>query len=512
LRKGSTKNLEQPDVLTAAGGGSSFSKRPAMILGPVGLFAIIVLYFVLDQSVTTDETTSTFSAEKSIAVLPFADLSPEGDQEYLSDGISEGILNLLTKVPDIRVTSRMSAFSFKGQNLDLATMAARLNVTYILEGSVRKFGNQLRITAHLTEVAADRAIWSKPYDRKLQDVFAIQDEIAAAVVDALKITLLGKELKATETNPEAYGLYLQARYFLNQFTEEGHKGAETLLRQALDIDPGFAPAWTELGRVYAEQATTFSSGRNDEAHELALDALQKALDIDPQDGRALAVLGDFKIHYDWDLTAAFQNIQQALALNPGDSYILHVAAHLEGILGRTDEAIDLHRRSIAVDPVWSEAHLYLGLAYYHSHRLEEAADALQMALSLSPGGIFPQYVLGKVLLAQGDAPAALVAMEQETSDLFRVAGRAIVQHALGDARASDAALQEMIETWGALEATHIAQVYSFRGEVDNAFDWLDQAYDSRDGGLIFLLLQPLFANLHDDPRWEPLLDKIGLPH
>jgi hypothetical protein len=135
-----------------------------------------------------------------------------------------------------------------------------------------------------------------------------------------------------------------------------------------------------------------------------------------------------------------------------------------------------------------------------------------MALSLSPGGIFPQYVLGKVLLAQGDAPAALVAMEQETSDLFRLAGRAIVQHALGDARASDAALQEMIETWGALEATHIAQVYSFRGEVDNAFDWLELAYDNRDGGLIFLLPEPLLANLHDDPRWEPLLDKIGLPH
>jgi tetratricopeptide (TPR) repeat protein len=343
-------------------------------------------------------------------------------------------------------------------------------------------------------------------------VFDIQDEIAAAVVDALKITLLGNELKATETNPEAYGLYLQARYFLNQFTEEGHKRAETSLRQALDIDPGFAPAWTELGRVYNEQATTFSVERNDEAHELALDALQKALDIDPQDGRALAVLGDFNIHYDWDFTAAFQNIQQALALNPGDTYVLHIAAHLERILGRTDEAIDLHRRSVALDPVWSEAHLYLGLAYYLAHRLEEAADALQMALSLSPGVTIPQYVLGKVLLAQGDAPAALVAMEQETSDFLRLKGRAIVQHALGDARASDAALQEMIETWGALEATHIAQVYSFRGEVDNAFDWLELALDTRDGGLIFLLLEPLLANLHDDPRWEPLLDKMGLPH
>jgi TolB-like protein/cytochrome c-type biogenesis protein CcmH/NrfG len=447
---------------------------------------------------------------KTIAVLPFVNMSDDPGNEYFSDGISEEILNLLAKIPELRVTSRSSAFSFKGQNLDVPTMAARLNVAHVLEGSVRKSGNQLRITAQLIEVVTDTHLWSQTYDRELKNVFAIQDEIAAAVVDALKITLLGEEPKATETDPEAYALYLQARHLMNQYTAEVFKQAETLLTQALAIDPEFAAAWAELGNLYNTEAN-LGFHPVDEGNELAREAIQRALNIDPQYGRAYAVLAEIEMYYNFDLATAFLHLKHALELGPGDAFILRQAANMNVDIGHIDEAINLHRQSIALDPVSAYGHHRLGIAFLIAHRLEEAANSLQMALSLSPGRVQSQYMLGRVLLAQGDAPAALVAMEQETSDFYRLTGTAIVQYALGDAGASDAALNELIETWSAAGAYQIAQVYGIRGEIDDAFDWLETAYNNRDAGLPAMMRDPSLVDLHDDPRWEPFLDKLSYP-
>jgi TolB-like protein len=472
----------------------------------ISLLCAAVILFAYDKWWTSGPPV------QSIAVLPFENMSDDPDNEYFSDGMSEEILNLLAQVPGLQVTSRSSAFSFKGQNLDVPTMAAKLNVAHVLEGSVRKSGNQLRITAQLIEVAADTHLWSKTFDRELKNVFAIQDEIAAAVVDALQITLLGEAPKATETNPEAYTLYLQARYFINQFNAESFQQAETLLERALAIDPVFAPAWTTLGIVYRQQADPFGLRPVDEGNELARQTIQKALAIDPQYGPAYAALAGIEIDYDWDFAAATQHVQQALALNPGDFGILIKTAELNLLLGRTGEAIDLYRQAIILDPVSYLAHLYLGMSYEVAGRLDEAAESSRLAISLNPSGVFGNSFLGLVLLKQGDAPAALAAIEQEPSDFFRLVGMAIVQHALGDAGASDAALQEMIKCCAAVAAYQVAWVYAFRGEIDHAFDWLELAYDNRDGGLPFVLHSPRFVDLRGDPRWEPFLDKIGLPH
>jgi len=332
------------------------------------------------------------------------------------------------------------------------------------------------------------------------------------VVDALKITLLGEKPKSTETNPEAYALFLQARHFTNRYTVESLKQAETFLTQALEIDPGFAPAWTELGYVYFFQTGRFSLRPMDEGTELARHAFQRALAIDPQYGRAYARLAWVEMFYDRDYTAASQHLQRALKLDPRDPAILLPAARLNSILGRLDEAIDQHRQSIALDPVWAVGHYRLGQNLYYAGRLDEAKESIQMVLSLSPGWDAAQLLLGLVLLAQGDAPAALLAIEQEPVDSWRLQGTAIVQHALGDAKASDAALRGLIECCAADVAAQVAAVYAFRGEIDNAFDWLEQAYDNRDPGIASMLVIPLLANLHDDPRWEPFLDKMGLPH
>jgi adenylate cyclase len=391
-------------------------------------------------------------------------------------------------------------------------MAAKLNVAHVLEGSVRKSGNQLRIVAQLIDVKSDTHLWSETYDRELENVFAIQDEIAAAVVSALKITLLGREVKAAETNPEAYALYLQGRHFSGQGTVASSKQAEKLLKEALAIDPGFAPAWSELGLVYRQQAGAYSLRPIDEGNELARDAIQRALDIDPQYGPAHAALAGIEMYYDWDFIAADQHLQQALALNPGDASILMSTANLSIILGRTDEAINLMRQAVALDPVSVYGYLNLGFMYYSAYRLEEAAESFRLTVSLNPSGNWGHSFLGLVLLAQGDAPAALATIEQETNDVYRLTGTAIVQHVLGDAGASDAALQELVEKYADDSAYQIAEVVAFRGEIDHAFDWLEQAYDNRDPGITNLLFDSQLVNLHDDPRWEPLLDKIGLPH
>jgi TolB-like protein/lipoprotein NlpI len=448
--------------------------------------------------------------EQSIAVLPFENMSGDPDQEYFSDGISEELLNLLAQIPELMVISRSSAFSFKDKDIAIPTVAKQLNVAHVLEGSVRKVGNRVRITAQLIEARSDTHLWSKSYDRTLDDIFAIQDEIAADVVDALKITLLGKEPKATETNPEAYALYLQGRYFINQGTEESIKKAETLLKQALAMDSQSAPAWTELASVYITQGGYYRPVN--EAYELARDAVQQALAIDPQYARAYAELAWVEMFYERDFAAARQHQQRALALSPGDATSLEVAASLNTKIGHLDEAIDLYRQSIALDPVSPNQHLFLGRAFYFAHRLDEAADSLQMALSLSPGRIGGQYYVGWVLLAQGDVQAALLAMEQERHDGYRLTGTAVVQHALGDAAASDAALAELIEKHGEPAAYQIAMAYAFRGEINNAFDWLERAYDNGDTGLAHMLVDPVVANLHNDSRWEPFLDKMGLPH
>jgi tetratricopeptide (TPR) repeat protein len=394
--------------------------------------------------------------------------------------------------------------------VDIPTMAATLKVAHVLEGSVRKDENQLRITAQLIEVVTDTHLWSETYDRELKNVFAIQDEIAAAVVAALKVTLLGKEVNVAQTSPEAYSLYLQGRHFARQGTAEAIKQTETLLKQSLDIDPGFAPAWVSLSRGYFAQAGIYALRPISEGAELARQAVQQALTIDPQHGRAYTALAVIELYYDRDFAAAFKHLQQALALNPGDAGTVSMAAVLERTLGRVDEAINLARQSVVLDPL--SGHTRLAIALYVAHRLEEAADALQMALSLNPDQSRTHFTLGRVLLAQGDAPAALVAMGQEPIDIYRLTGMAVVQHALGDAAASDAALKELIERFAANGAYQVAECYAYRGEIDDAFDWLEQAYDIHDAGLIGLLLDPLLANVHDDPRWEPLLDKMGLPH
>ena len=447
--------------------------------------------------------------DKSIAVLAFDDMSPERDQEYLSDGIAEELLNLLTRIPELRVISRSSAFSFKGKDLEIPEIARRLNVAHILEGSVRKAGNRVRITAQLIEARSDTHLWSETYDRTLDDVFAIQDEIAAAVVEQLRIELLGGALRVRETDPEAYALYLQARYLGRLGTAEAWQESNDLYQQALAIDADYAAAWDGLARNYANMKG-IGLLQDEEGSDLARKALEKALAIDPDYAQAHASLAWGAAYFDNDLRAAAQHLERALALDPTDLSILGGVAGMLFNLGRLDQSIAVNEYLNTRDPLNPSGHWNLCLGYQSVGRWEASIVSAKTTLRLSPGTAGAQYLIGVALLFQGEASAALEAMQREELEAFRLIGLSLAYHALGDAPASDAALAELIDKYEKGWAFRIASVMAYRNEADHAFEWLDKAVENSDDYLAEILGEPLFANIKSDPRWLPFLESIGM--
>ncbi|MEJ2084111.1 MAG: protein kinase [Acidobacteriota bacterium] len=448
------------------------------------------------------------SETKSIAVLPFADRSPEQDQEYFADGISEELLNTLAKVHGLRVTSRSSAFSYKGKEMRVADVAKELNVDHILEGSVRKAGDEVRITAQLIEAESDTQLWSETYDRTLEDIFAVQDEIASDVVNQLRVTLLSDRSVDHETDPEAYSLLLQARHLATQRTPEGYEKAADLFRQALEIDPNSAAALTGLGWVYDRQA-----GKGlipvAEGYEKARSNANKALAIDPDYAVAHAILGRVAGSYDRDLTAAARHFEKALELDSTNPEIIVPAATLALALGRVDDNIAALEFIVERDPVNAAAHSNLGLAYIAAKRPVQAIESFRTALSLSPGLIGAHAFLARALLMQGDVEGAVAEMALEPFQGFRLIGESIAYFAAGDRAKADASLAKLIETWEREAAFNIAFVYAFRGEADKVFEWLDKAVQYQDPGLAEITSEPAFENISSDPRWLPFLESIG---
>jgi tetratricopeptide (TPR) repeat protein len=406
------------------------------------------------------------------------------------------------------VISRSSAFSYKGKDLKLAQVAAELNVAHILEGSVRKAGQRVRITAQLIEASSDSHLWSETYDRQLDDIFAIQDEIAATVVEQLKVTLLGAVPQVQETDAKAYALYLQARHLGRQVTAEGFEQSIALYEQALAIDPEYADAWDGLAGNYVNQAA-MGLLPVAEGYTMARAAVERALAIDPDHAAAHDSLGWIAMMHDHDLAQSARHFERALELDPGDPRIIGHAAELLISLGRLDEAIALEEYYVARDPVNPAGHGNLGLKYLYAGRWDEAIAVFQTALRLSPGRLVAHYGIGAALLMKGEAGAALAAMQQESLEDARLLGLAQVHHTLGDLAASDAALAVVIEKHEKDAAYYIAVVLAWRNEADRAFEWLDRAVAYSARGLSAIAVQPEFGNLHDDPRWLPFLESIG---
>ncbi len=448
------------------------------------------------------------ASDNSIAVLPFVNMSSDKEQEYFSDGISEELLNLLAKIPQLQVTARTSSFAFKGEKIGIAEVARQLHVANVLEGSVRKSGNSVRITAQLIKSGTDMHLWSQTYDRKLDDIFAIQDEIAADVVKQLKITLLGAAPKARTTDPEAYSLYLQAVQLARQTTAETFQQSNALLRKVLAIDPRYAPGWAELSRNFVTE-TEQGQLTNKEGYAQAREAVTKALAIDPDYAPSHARLGYIATVGDNDLAAAAQHLKRALTLDPADSDVLRYSAALLASLGRQDEALALVEAAVRRDPVSVRALYSLGYRQRKGGRFDEAIASFRASLSLAPGEGQAHYQLGVTLLLKGDAPGALVEIEQERSEEWKMMGLPMAYHALGRKADSDAALARLIAKWEKDAPYSIAYVYAFRGEANKVFEWLEKAIKYGDGILVGIVTEPLFDKIHADPRWQPFLRKIG---
>ncbi len=468
---------------------------------------------VTPAAVAVTDTSAPAEAQapsNSIAVLPFVDMSPGKDQEYLSDGLAEELLNLLARVPEIRVAARTSSFSFKHQDVDIAAVANKLNVAYVLEGSVRKSGDRVRVTAQLIDATNGYHVWSDKFDRALEDIFAIQDEIAGAVVETLKVTLLGERSRPREVDPEAYALFLQGRYFAERLSIENHRKAVESLNQALSIDPEYAPAWAELGRTYSNQAVA-RLVPVDEGFRLAREHLEKAISIDPEHAVAYSRLGWIALNYGSDLPEAAALMSKALALEPGNDTVLANAGSLAAALGRLDQAIELHEHALARDPLSPSLNLNTGLLYITARRPGDAETLTRRTLVLSPDHMGASAQLARILSMKEQPEAALEAAQQEPLERLRLAGTAITAMELGRTAVADDALQVLIEEHTPVAAPIIGTIYALRGETDPALEWFEKAYRMFGvRALLFTRDSPEVAILHDDPRWEAMLTEAGI--
>ncbi len=461
----------------------------------------------------------------SIAVLPFVNMSRDEENEYFADGLSEELLNVLAKIRGLRVASRTSAFSFKGKDVDIPTIAQKLNVATVLEGSVRKSGNRVRITAQLIEVASDSHLWSETYDRQLDDIFAVQDDIAQSVVKELRAALMGASTDAAATdaaaaavqkaavgrghNPEAFALYLQGKFFGERVTQVDTDRAIDLFQQALAIDPGLALALTGLSTVYHLQAG-YGFAPIEEGYERAREAAQHALRLAPDLVEGHIALGNVSLALDWNWLAAGTSFQRALELAPGDAKALRSAASLARILGDVDRALGLVTRAVEVDPLSAATHRQAAMIHLMGDHLDAAAASFQLALDISPGSGLSHAFLALARLLQGRTDEALAMAEQEAHAVFRNLALSMVHHQMGNAAASNAAVQALTDEFAWTAAYQIAEVHAFRGEVDTAFEWLETAYVQRDPGVVYTAWSPSLKSLHGDPRWLPFVARLGL--
>jgi TolB-like protein/tetratricopeptide (TPR) repeat protein len=446
--------------------------------------------------------------DPSIAVLPLQDLSQAKDQEYFSDGITEELLDLLAKVPKLRVIARTSSFSYKGKDTPIAEIARVLHVAAVLEGSVRKSGQKVRITVQLIRASDSSHLWSETYDRTLDDIFKVQDDIAAAVVDKLRITLLGAVPTAKPVDPRIYPLILQANALIAQNNAAGNKQALSLSEQAVSLVPGEVRAWDALALVSFNQVSA-SERSIEEGLPQVRAAVERALSLDPNDATAHSLAGRIADVYDTDFVSAAAHYQRALSLDPTNSDVLYnVAVFLAGV-GKVDAGITVMRYLVAHDPASARVHYRLGDLLQRARDFDGAIASERVALALSPQYNGAHNIISISLLAKGDAAGALVEAEAESSETWRAIGVTAAYYAVGRKVESDAALSALIAKLEKDASYNIAYSYAFRGEVDRAFEWLDKAVQYKDGGLSEIVYEQFFDKMRSDPRWLPFLRKIG---
>jgi TolB-like protein len=519
-----------PGIIPAGAAGTSAAtatgrppkSRRLQILLPVGIAVVAVVlyalladrfwsakYIVAEQSTTAAKSVM---SDKSIAVLPFTDMSEKHDQEYFADGIAEEVLDRLAKVPGLKVVGRTSSFQFNGKSADLASVGTALGVAYLLEGSVRKDADRVRVTAQLVEARTGSRRWSDRFDSNLVDVLNVQDTIAIEIARALQIAVEADTVpRSSVKSPQVLEAYLRGLESENRQSRESSEAAVADYQQALTLDPAFAPAAIGIARVesfigaegWLPTRTAFGRAR---------EAAQLAQRLTPRSPEPHVLMARIHTYHDWDWAGADQELQQAFALGPRDTYGAQTACQLAAARGQWDEARQLAIEALERDPLSPDAHMFLGWnVYLHTGQLPEAERSFRRGLQIAPKWGSGQYFLGEALMLQGHNEAALAEFQKETVDDGRLEGSAMALFAAGRKAESDSQLAEAIRRNGTSWPSETARMYAFRGEKDRAFEWLDRAYELRDPDIYTFKGDPLFKNLENDPRYKAFLRKMNLP-
>ena len=447
--------------------------------------------------------------EKSIAVLPFVDMSEEHDQGYFSDGLAEELLDLLSQVPDLRVPARTSSFYFKGRSVDIATIAQKLRVAHVLEGSVRHSGKRVRVTAELIRADNGYNVWSKTYDSVDKDIFELQDEIANAVVGALKAQLLPDQALASRhrtDNTEAYSEYLLGNELRERDTPDANRKALEAYQRAAVLDPGYAAAYAGISN--AEWRNADMTTAEPAAYQRSLKAAERAIELAPNSADGYWARGGLRMTYYYDWSGAERDFKRALELDPNDVRVLRDYGALLATRTRTAEALAAMRKAVALDPLAAETYRQLAHLQLDIGQVTEAKHAAQYLEALRPEGY--RYLSGAIALAEGRAQDALADYNDPDSGPWKLIGGAMAEHTLGHAVASQADLNEAIREYAKNLAYQIAEAYAWCGERDAAFAWLERAYRQHDGGMGYLSRDRFFTSLRDDPRYRALLKKLNL--
>lgn len=495
----------------------AFILNYVIIIGLAIVIGLLIGNSILTNRSKTNERSSApaptpvpAAENKSIAVLAFANMSQEKDQEYFSDGISEEILNLLTKVASLKVISRTSSFSYKEKNVTIKEIGKQLHVTHLLEGSIRKSGDTFRITAQLIDAKTGIHIWSETYDRYMEDIFKIQDEIATKVTQQLKISLLGKTLTTKTADTEAYNMYLQASQLSHQFSSQSTTNAFTLIKRSLAIDSTYAPAWVLLGNLNHFAGFRFASMPLEDAIDQGKAAATKAISLDPEYIGGYLNLAKWE-NMSWNFKEANDLISKAALLDPNNSRIISTSADFDIITGKPELAIELTLKTIDIDPLDKNNYFNLGLYYWMNEEFIKAAESTNHYLLLQPNSGMANGLMARIQLSLGHPEAALEYIEKHTDPFWNTYIKNLIVYAMGNKQEADSLLTQFVADWGDVAWPNIAHVYAFRGEKDEAFRWLNMAYKNKDASVLETLSYPKMKNLWGDPRWNKLIGKLDLP-
>ena len=455
-------------------------------------------------------------SNKSIAVLPLVNTSGDPGNDYFSDGLSEELIAVLAKIPGLKIIGRSSSFLFKGKSDDSRTIGEKLGVANLLEGSVRKQGERVRIVAELINAADGRELWSDTYDRELKDVFAVQSEIAVAVTDQLKIKLLGAPVKSdaapSNDNLAAYNALQQGTFYFRLSTEEGTRKATKFYGEAIRLDPNYALAHANLSSAWRQLGATWLGGAEaNEAYAKARNAAQTALSLAPNLAAAHEALGFLLLTPDLDFAAAETEFRKAGKLAPADAGPKSALGFLFIAQGRLAEAENMTRQTLALDPLGVTRYLNLARILIGGGRYDEAEAALRKAIALQPAAARLHAYLTTIDVLRGNAAAALQDAQLEPKGFWQDYALALAQQAQNDRATADAALQRLIHEDAVSGPFQIAAVYGLRKEPDKMFEWLERAYTEHDSGLTQLLVTPFILTYKNDPRFAAFCQKLKLP-